>query len=607
MITRPITSPLTRPITRPLTQPGTGGGGDPGEALFAEAIVHIDPANKNAAGNYIANPNFSGAPSSNLLSYITDDLRSQSATNITITRNFADGPTRAGKAARVQHAATNAYNYKYINRNPPAGQYTVRHKLRSAPGAGTQALRSGWVSDFRNFSIDETGWTTITYTFTCNGSNYGDYRITNNAGPGTLDYLEDEYQFYPGDGTNMPAFADEVFDGAYRRHPAYAGSITLTSGLIDIASSGGIVTLQDFLAGKNLTEMTLLVACDATALGTGTVFACDKNVELSTVSSTMGLLMPAGDSYSTFPVTAVETIAPVRPVGDGLQIAGIRLKAAERDMLFHEIPVNSDTTAFAGFTAKCFRMGSASTLQIQDATTSLFTGKIGGAYLWARALTDAEIITACAAIRASAAANGATMGTFTKFWTAEGDSITATGATGTNAPGYFYQNTDPAVAGNWGRNSAVAGNTLAQINSRRVEVARRVRMGAANGRVSVLTILTGTNDAAAIVADAATWYASFVAYLTYMKANIGTGKLVVCTLLPKNFPGYNAQRNIINGWIAADSHLYDALCDFGAEPHVGPDGAPAALVYYDDTTHPNTLGHSYMGPLMASTLAGLGY
>jgi lysophospholipase L1-like esterase len=579
--------------------------------ILSSAVFLIDPANIDASGRWIENPNTSNVPSGNLLTYIAGDIRSMGITGITQTRNYGAGPTTAGASTRVQAAAAANY-YLWQNSLPPAGQYACRIRLRATAGAGDQFLNYGNSASLVAATVTEAVWSDLVYVFTATGlsTNNNNFTIVPN-GAGTRDYEIAEIQLYEGDGTNIPAFTAETFGGHAKRSPAWPGSLTISGGLIPNPASSITVALEEFLTGKTFSAFTMLVAVDyTTAVNNGCVFTTDRSAEYVTTNVSAGVITQttvgaANNEINTNPISNAAGFAKIKPLGSGAQIIAVRVANGARSTFFHEIECNADATAFAGFTAKTMRIGAYSASQLPSDTTGRFLGSYGIAAMWDRALTDEEIYSAVQAARTTITGNGASMGTFSNFWIAEGDSITANAASSPTGPGYF---TLATAAGEFtpslnGRNFAVAGTNLSQARARFAANARVYQQAAMNGRNVIWSGLFGTNDAAAVVADPSAYYNEIKAAWAEVRA--AGYKVIATTLLPKDFVGYNVARALINTMIRADSALYDALADVGGSATVGADSAPTDLVYYYDGTHPNAAGHLEMLPLFKSALSSI--
>lgn len=105
----------------------------------------------------------------------------------------------------------------------------------------------------------------------------------------------------------------------------------------------------------------------------------------------------------------------------------------------------------------------------------------------------------------------------------------------------------------------------------------------------LLSVLIGANDL--LLLGAATWCTNLAAYLDKRRA--AGWYVVLCNVLPRTAPGFAAERATANatiaGWVG--THC-DAICDFAADPTMGPDAAAANTSLYSDGTHPTDSGHA---------------
>lgn len=120
---------------------------------------------------------------------------------------------------------------------------------------------------------------------------------------------------------------------------------------------------------------------------------------------------------------------------------------------------------------------------------------------------------------------------------------------------------------------------------------------------NVLTVLIGRNDFNTGISEG-----DFVAALkTYCQARMAVGfQLVLCTLLPSGENlSFNPWRAVVNEMMRDDASMYDALCDFAADPVMGPDSAGLNTSLYYDLNHPSQLGHDNLAAILVEVLHGL--
>lgn len=207
---------------------------------------------------------------------------------------------------------------------------------------------------------------------------------------------------------------------------------------------------------------------------------------------------------------------------------------------------------------------------------------------WLRKLTDTEVRTTAGIFRDRFASTY-----FNRILIPTGDSIT-----GSATFDYPYQATySPAI---FGSNRAGGGYTLASLIAQAASVDGAIPPDAAASRKFILTVLIGANDLEGIGGVTYPTIASYcVALAAYLDARRAAGFIVViCTILPRTLGGFNASRNSVNdeirlwltnGLLAPGVHA-DAICDFAADPTMGPDAAASDTTYYSDGLHPTSAG-----------------
>lgn len=126
------------------------------------------------------------------------------------------------------------------------------------------------------------------------------------------------------------------------------------------------------------------------------------------------------------------------------------------------------------------------------------------------------------------------------------------------------------------------------------------------GQPSVVFLHMGTNDLTIGGRTAAQIYADIQAYAGFVRAD--GAKIVVSTILPN--AGWNGTQQttrndlntlIRNGW----SSFADGLCDFAADPVMGPQAAASNATLYGDGLHPAPQGHANLAVLADAAIRPL--
>ena len=124
------------------------------------------------------------------------------------------------------------------------------------------------------------------------------------------------------------------------------------------------------------------------------------------------------------------------------------------------------------------------------------------------------------------------------------------------------------------------------------------------GRTFILSVLIGTNDLHGGVSIVPTYLTDLAAYLDARRA--AGWKVVLCTVPPGTASGFNAARNLANTtlrtWVGVHA---DALCDFAADPTMGPDAAASDTSLYGDGEHPTAAGQAILEPIYRAAINGI--
>lgn len=233
--------------------------------------------------------------------------------------------------------------------------------------------------------------------------------------------------------------------------------------------------------------------------------------------------------------------------------------------------------------------------------------KLFGIAQWNKALTHAEVVQSYQYWKsrmalASLTLNGAQTN---RIYCSFGDSITGTVTYA--YPVKYIPNASPAVCGT---NVAFASAELTHMNTAVSEL--DIGTIPLTGKKCIMSILIGANDLATYTGgtDAAAAANYLTDYAAFCDAQRAKGwKVVVCTILPRETPpAHNTRRAIVNAEIVASwtgVHC-DGVADFAADAIMGPDNSFATNpTYWNDATHPGTLGHDRLEAIIRPVLNGL--
>lgn len=179
------------------------------------------------------------------------------------------------------------------------------------------------------------------------------------------------------------------------------------------------------------------------------------------------------------------------------------------------------------------------------------------------------------------------------IYVAEGDSITQ----GTGNMSYAdYTLADTPYAFRYSK-AAVNGSVLVPDIVPRAPAVDAL----ATSTINILSVMATSG----IITDTAQWLSDYADYLDARRA--AGYKVILCTITPRSDPGtFEAARITANStlrtWVG--THC-DALCDFGADPIVGAEGADLDAALYPDGIHPSAAAQMYMRSVFAPVFNGL--
>jgi hypothetical protein len=400
-----------------------------------------------------------------------------------------------------------------------------------------------------------------------------------------------DFELYSGSSDLGPEnYGGHLYLGssAYDTRPVYA------SGALDLSANG--YGLIQFPSNQNFTDITVQALVSKVAAGSA------YQSILSDAESYMSL--SAMTEESTAPFSYFSGAGAVSPS----QYSGLWIAQGQG---YHVITLRYDGTNFSYWIDDVKILSAPMTLSPVAAAdffvnitsaTSLYGGnKFAGAIaVWNRALSDSEIRSAVAFQQARAASSSITATNVSRVLVAEGDSIT--GAFSYSYPYLFGSHASPAL---YGVDYAISGSTIASMNSRASTVDGIIPPNT-QGREFILSVLIGANDlSSSYSGPGGTGVSGWLADLaTYLDARRAAGwKVVLCTVLPRTASGFNAARDAANTtlrtWVGVHA---DALCDFAADPTMGPDAAASNTTYYADGTHPTAAGQAILEPIYQAAI-----
>jgi len=563
------------------------GSGEDAPAQFAVTPVYWAHANDLPAnGRSVPNHVSGNSPSGNAMTLCSGQWNG-SDVGCTFTDRFANGPAGVQSAIRLQLSA-NTGTCEFFNRAIPAGTWNYAFQAKTNTGGGTVTLSHGNSSTTLNTtSINESTFTACTGTLVSNGSTNVRF-VIRNANAGALDVIADELQLY-APGESVPSFSTEVktlYAGALLKTSSY---FTKTGGALATTSVPAQIPLDTFPLNKSVSQGTLMAVVSTT----DTAGTNRKVIGFGVGQGTFNLAVTTGLAYSKPAVALANSI--YRLADKGYHVMAARFKSGEQSYFIDGVQVDTNTDSLSTINAAVLGfLGDQHTTTQNSflAGASNFPGKLTQAVFWDTWLDDDQIIAATAVIRAAHRETGETDVVTQNYWIVEGDSISAS----TYQVLAFNSNGMPTYLGH---NMAVIGATMTgQANSltaRQSRAVKCIQAAEAAGYNTILSVLIGANGIPTISQLQDYWGA----------IRIAGAKCVACTLLPKSDATFNTNRNALNLQIRAASSSYDALCDFAADPTMGPDSAGSDTNLYSDGTHPTTLGQQNLRDIMLATLSSV--
>lgn len=547
-----------------------------GEQLLAEARHFIDYSNAAANdGRYAVNQNDPRPTSLNYCAFPTGPLANESGgatpTKTNYTTDCTDPSGVTNNATLLVSTASNQIWYFYRSSNSvaiPAGTVTLRFRIRSAPGYGTQSINYGLASGYTNGSAVDQDWslpenaaaTTITVELTWSGT--GDIALRLPASGSRV--VIDRIQLRPGNAASLPTWEQEIngLVGA-RRAVNPSGSMPLAGdGALDTTgiNSGVLIyepglAITDYSAGLTVMQVQAVDSMEPALVGT-TLAAGGyaPTVAISTFKLGLEGVAPYRGEATENP-TGVRQVSAVQVLGKGVYIHGSAIDATSRVSFIDSIPRWVHEGAWSGFSTNRWHVGSYHTQQRSDLQSQQARGRYYFTVIWQRKLSIAEWQAAVDAIRLRLTRRGVSLMTMRDYLVATGDSndqradgtyLQLATAANRMAPQRDLCMTINAIGGQGldhlerdasGVDSGIplADPTVTE-NGRWAKKDRPALLGAIRyGRLARYAILTGTNDWDILGAIGPTAYANRVlAHAQRARALSANVHVAWKDLLPQN-------------------------------------------------------------------------
>lgn len=499
--------------------------------------------------------------------------------NIVKADHVAVAPDGSNSASQI--TGTGNWTLHQQNTTIPAGTYTMAASVKRA--GGSDEVFAFYIANTGIRSPVKTAtsaWQRFSYTFTL-----GAPSTTNVIGMGSsngatnADLLVCDFELFAGAADLGPeTYGLHLYPGV----TGFDASAVYAAGALDM-SANALALLQDtdFDAYAAITVQALVSKVAAGSTHQAILSKLDDYTQFT--SMTEQSTTPAAYINNATPVVFGQSAGLWIALGKGFHVIscvfdGSSVQYWLDDVLAFEFPATAGALSIVDFVLNLTNVA------------PLYGGNsyAGILSLWARALSASEV-RACVPIQqARAALSGISAPRVTRFLAAEGDSITQGGyAPAVTSYAYdFGPNAAPVL---YGRNNAVSGSTVADLVARAPELDAVIPPDT-TGRKFILSVLIGANDLQG-AGSVPTFLTDLAAYLD---ARMAAGWIVVlCTILPQTTVGFNAKRNTANATLVTWAGLHcDDICDFAADPVMGPDAAASDVLLYPDGEHPSNVGQS---------------
>jgi hypothetical protein len=533
-------------------------------ALLPDALI-ILAEDADAANGWL--PLHGATPNGNHLCFDTGEALS-SGSNVTYTARYALDSAAEMTATRMQGTGTWACNIG--TEVLAAGDWTLEGEVKSNTGAGAQSFKftGEFSANEQTINIDESGWTTITDTFTADGVASKNMNIRLNGM--NVDMLAARFKLYQG--TSAPAF-DANHEKALCK-VATPNDFAITNGLIDTTNAPTAMMLKlpshpDTTAYDEGMQIAVFETEEAGTANLGKLIAHAANDPVT--SAQIGVQLGGAWARPALPLTT----GKLRYVADGTAHVLINLwKAGKQAVFLDGVPFVENTNTLATQTLRSLGIFGEPLLA---SPTWRFKGRISSLVPHADWQDDAGVQAIHDAALALHQSYGGSAMAGKNIAIGEGDSITAAGSNG-----FFERQFSSVWTGWYGIIQATGGATMSTVNTRLADTLKKVAAAVANGHTPVVTLLIGANGLPTL-AELQTWRTAIE----------GAGGLpVIITVLHQVGDAvFNAAADVLNALIIADAANWAAVIRF--------DGVLTETVgvHYTDAKHPNAAGHALLDPI----------
>jgi hypothetical protein len=572
-------------------------------------------ANANATGG-MSSANLTRAPRRQFTGPGTGiSLWQRVGGGLTVHDNSATAPDGSNDASTV--VSTGAW---FIAPNSgtslPAGAYTIAINAKNTSGTSQGFSFSGdnGTTPFPQTVPADSAWHRFSQTITTSSSGpLSNWMIASTSlGGGTPVNMQIcDFELYAGStdlGATTHSPSGHMFFGYIGSTPTptpIAGGLDLTSGAVGFAQ---------FPSTTSFSGITVMATVKKVATGAGSGYQSIFGAMDSATWQKLAFLLdpvsagPSG-TFSYFNSAGIAagyqntgvSGTQWEPSGQGWHMITMRYDGANLTYWLDDIQIMSYQQTIGA--ENLFDLGVAFIFNL-SLTTTLY--QISQVRMWNKAISDSKLRLAWSVLQGNPP-GGITFPPV-RLLVTEGDSITAA-TVPSPRPSYAAVyvtgggGVSPASPQVYSFSFAVPGSTLANIQARQPTMNQIIPPNKA-GRKFIMSVLDGTNDLLSGTSLVPGWLTSYAAYLDQQRA--AGWYVVLCTILPSNASsGFNAARNLANTslrtWVGVHC---DALCDFAADPTMGPDSACLDSTLYEaaDQTHPTALGQQKLAAVYAPVI-----
>lgn len=460
----------------------------------------------------------------------------------------------------------------------PAGTWTAAVQLRATTGAGAQSLKFGRVfSPKTTAAVDESGFVKVTSTFTLLAPSSTRIVLEHDGAP--VDVLWDQLQLYPG--TSVPTFAEDT-EGYLTPFVRKPEALPVEDDALLTDGVQAFIPLPAYPQPTTIDELTMVAVVDTDDASVG-----PHNI-LSLNGMASGTFL--GTCLGRFTASPVQNYSNstdmLKIVGTGPRVLAVRMRSGangESAMFIDGVKVLAREGAFDPEVARVIGAFISPPNPGVPPGQFAFDGRFHGAAVYDRWLNDNDMGHLCRSMRAR---YGVHIGPAPKPLNVlflAGDSITS--GENIDASTYGQQVFEDGLPGWIGVNYGKSGQQITY--DRWPEIEAGVISAKEAGHRPVVSLAFGANHGNLDDADFELFEDRWDK-LRYLGC-----ETIVCDVLPRNLPGWEAKRLPFNARIHA-STKYTVLCAWGSHPIMGNPATIPGPEWYDYTHPQGSTGHALL-------------